>query len=49
MSLGLWHGSDTYIPSLLRQPLCFLGLCVQSNESESRDLGVPAKGEIRGT
>jgi hypothetical protein len=43
------RGSDTYIPSLLRQPHCFLGLGVKSDESESRDLGVPAKGESHGT
>ena len=47
--LGLCRGSDTNIPSLLRQPLCFLGLEIEPNKSGNRDLGVPAKDESRGT
>jgi hypothetical protein len=34
-------------PIPLRQPLCFLGLRVNPNESESHGLDVPAKSESR--
>ena len=30
--LGLCRGSDTNIPSLLRQPLCFLGLEIEKQK-----------------